>query len=62
MELTTTESDLFASYLSSFTSLAGDRRTACLLDATVRGIIASESLCCSRIAAFSPCPRRIAAR
>ncbi len=62
MELNLAENDLFASYLSSFTPLAGDRRTAALLGETVRGIIASESLCCSRIAAFSPCPRRDAAR
>jgi hypothetical protein len=62
MDLNPTEVDLFTSYLSSFTPLAGDRRTATLLDATVRGIVASESLCCSRIAAFSPCARRDAAR
>jgi hypothetical protein len=54
MELNAHEGDLFAAYLASFTSLAGDRRTAALLGETVRGIIASESLCCSRIAAFSP--------
>jgi hypothetical protein len=62
MELNSTETDLFAAYLGSFTSLAGDRRTAHLLGETIRGIIASESLCCSRIAAFSPWPRRRAAR
>ncbi len=62
MELNLAENDLFASYLSSFTPLAGDRRTACLLGETIRGIIASESLCCSRIAAFSPCARRQSAR
>jgi hypothetical protein len=62
MELNVAEVDLFAAYLSSFTSLAGDRRTATLLGATVRGIIASESLCCSRIAAFSPCARHRSAR
>jgi hypothetical protein len=62
MELNRTETDLFATYLTSFTSLAGDRRTAHLLGETVRGIIASESLCCSRIAAFSPWPRCQSAR
>jgi hypothetical protein len=62
MELNAAEVDLFAAYLSSFTPLAGDRRTAALLGETVRGIIASESLCCSRIAAFSPCARRQSAR
>lgn len=55
MELTTAEGDLFAEYLGGFSSLAGDRRTRTLLGETVRGIIGSESLCCSRIAAFSPC-------
>jgi hypothetical protein len=54
MGLNPAESDLFAAYLSSFTPLAGDRRTAALLGETVRGIIASESLCCSRIAALFP--------
>ncbi len=62
MELNPAENDLFASYLSSFTPLAGDRRTACLLGETVRGIIASESLCCSKIAAFSPWAGGVAAR
>ena len=62
MDLTTAETDLFATYLASFTPLAGDRRTARLLSETVRGIIASESLCCSRIAAFSPWPRCQSAR
>jgi hypothetical protein len=62
MELTAAEIDLFAAYLTDFTTLAGDRRTAHLLGATVQGIIASESLCCSRIAAFSPRPRHRSAR
>jgi hypothetical protein len=54
MELTMAEADVLSGYLGSFTALAGDRRTAWLLGETVRGIIGSESLCCSRIAAFSP--------
>ncbi len=54
MELTTREQDLLEAYLPSFTSLAGDRRTATLLGATIRGILASESLLCCRIVAFSP--------
>ncbi len=54
MELRAHETDLLHDYLTPFTALAGDRRTARLLGETVRGIIASESLCCSRIAAFSP--------
>lgn len=62
MELNAQETDLFTAYLSSFTPLAGDRRTACLLGETIQGIIASESLCCSRIAAFSPWPGSVTAR
>ena len=62
MELTAAENDLFTTYLRDFTSLAGDRRTARLIGDTLCGIVASESLCCSRIAAFSPCARRRAAR
>ena len=62
MELTATEQDLFGGYLERFAGLAGDRRTRALLGETVRGIIGSESLCCSRIAAFSPCASGNAAR
>jgi hypothetical protein len=54
MDLTPREDDLLAAYLAPFLGLAGDRRTARLLAATVRGIVGSESLACSRIAAFSP--------
>ena len=54
MEVTAGEADVLSGYLGSFAALAGDRRTAWLLGETVRGIIGSESLCCSRIAAFSP--------
>ncbi len=53
MELTVAETALFSDYLSSFSGLAGDRRTRALLHETVRGIIGAESLCCARIAAFS---------
>ncbi len=55
MELTAAERDLFGEYLGSFDSLTGDRRTRTVFTETVRGIIGSESLCCRRIAAFSPC-------
>jgi hypothetical protein len=55
MELTAAETDLFAAYYRSLIPLDGDRRTARLLGDTVRGIVASESLCCSRIAAGSGC-------
>jgi len=62
MDLRSDEQDLLDAYLTPFADLAGDRRTAHLLGETVRGIIGSESLCCSRIAAFSPCARCHAAR
>ncbi len=58
MELTANEQDLLGRYLHDFTTLAGDRRTATLLGATIRGILGSESLLCSRIAAFSPAAGR----
>lgn len=62
MELHDAEDDLLAAYLTPFATLAGDRCTARLRAATVRGIIGSESLCCSHIAAFSPCAGRHAPR
>ncbi len=58
MDLTPPEADLLAADLDPFLELAGDRRTARLLAGTVRGIVASESLVCARIAAFSPCVGR----
>jgi hypothetical protein len=54
MDLTPREDDLLATYLAPFVGLTGDRRTAALRDGVVRGIVGSESLICSRIAAFSP--------
>lgn len=54
MGLTPGETDLLDAYLSPFRDLAGDRRTARLLDATVLGILGGECLICGRIAAFSP--------
>ena len=54
MELTSGEDDLFTGYVTDFTSLAGDARTRRLVGETLRGIIGAESLCCARIAAFSP--------
>ena len=61
MELTPPEEDLLTGYLAPFLELAGDRRTARLLAGAVRGIVASESLLCAKIAAFSPCAGRRAA-
>jgi hypothetical protein len=54
MDLTPADADLLTAYLARFTALAGDARTRRLLAETVRGIIGAESLCCARIAAFSP--------
>lgn len=54
MELTAETGDLFASYLAPFRELTGDRRTGALREATVRGLVASESLVGARMAAFSP--------
>ena len=54
MDLATPQLDLFADYLADFTELCGDRRTAWLLDQTVRGILGGESLVCARIAAAAP--------
>lgn len=55
MDLTPRADDWLTTYLAPFVALTGDRRTAALLDGIVRGIVASESLVCARIAAFSPC-------
>jgi hypothetical protein len=62
VELRGAEGDLLGDYLGSFAELAGDRRTRTLFGQTVRGIIGGESLCCSRIAAFSPWAGRGGAR
>lgn len=62
MELSTRDDDLFTAYVLSFTDLTGDARTRRLLRETVRGIIGAESLCCARIAAFSPGTGGAAAR
>lgn len=58
MELSEPQFDLLEAYLQPFLSLAGDRRTRTLLGATVAGIIGSEHLLCSQIAAFSPAAGR----
>lgn len=62
MDLTPRETALLDTYLAPFLDLAGDQRTRCLLAGTVAGIIGSERLTCSRIAAFSPSTRRHPAR
>lgn len=54
MELSDPQTALLADYLEPFLALTGDRRTRALLEATIAGIIGSEHLLCSQIAAFSP--------
>jgi hypothetical protein len=61
VDLSPPEVDLLDAYVAPFLELAGDRRTARLLAGTVRGIVASESLVCAQIAAFSPYAGRRAA-
>ncbi|MCC6421604.1 MAG: hypothetical protein IT429_25575 [Gemmataceae bacterium] len=61
LEITPPTADGLTTYLAPFLRLVGDRRTAALPGATVRGIVASESLVCARIAAFSPSACRRAA-
>lgn len=46
--------DLFRTFLSSFQSLIGDKRTGVTLAEIIRGIIAAGSVLCQRIAAQSP--------
>jgi hypothetical protein len=54
MELEYTQEALLPAYLSSFDGLMGDQRTRVAFGETVKGIIASGSLVCQRIAASSP--------
>jgi hypothetical protein len=51
--------DPFTHYLESFEALVGDRRTWTTLTETVKGIITSGSLVCTRIAAQSPILGRV---
>jgi hypothetical protein len=55
MDLRPEERDLLGGYVAPFAEVAGDRRTGRLLGEVVGGIIGSERLVCSQIAAFSPC-------
>ena len=56
VELMPREDEARSGSLTRVAALAGDRRTGHLIAATVRGIVAAESLVCARIAAFSPPP------
>jgi len=53
MELTGAQMELIPGYLASFDTLIGDQRTRTTFRETVKGIIASGSLVCQRIAAHS---------
>jgi hypothetical protein len=48
------DQDALTRYLEPFGILIGDRRTARTVRGVIDGIIGSESLRCSQIAAFSP--------
>jgi hypothetical protein len=52
VEITPPTTDLSTSYLAPFLGLTGDRRTAAPLAATVRGIVAIESLVCAHRGVF----------
>ncbi len=52
------ESSALGAYLERLEPLIGDRRTKWTVRGIVEGIIASGSLKCSRIVAFSPCVQR----
>ena len=54
MELRTQEGDALEEYGRYYHPLLGDERTRRAFNGILKGIIASESLCCSRIAVFSP--------
>jgi len=51
--------DPLPAWLAPLSRLAGDRRTAALLQATVAGILGSGSLVCRQIAAFPPSVGRL---
>jgi hypothetical protein len=54
MELQPREVDVLEEYLGALDSLIGDQRTRGTFRGVIKGIIASESLVCAKIARFSP--------
>lgn len=54
MELQPEESDVLEEYLRVIDPLIGDERTRGTFRGAIKGIIASESLVCAKIARFSP--------
>jgi hypothetical protein len=54
VELRTEERGLLAEFLSQYDPLIGDARTQRTFGGVVEGVIGAGSLCCARIAAFSP--------
>lgn len=54
MELQPEEADVLEEYLRVIDPLIGDERTRCTFRGAIKGIIASESLVCAKIARFSP--------
>lgn len=56
MELQSREVDALEGYLGILDPLIGDERTRGTFRGSIKGIIASESLVCAKIARFSPRP------
>jgi hypothetical protein len=54
MELTGPEVDRLGEYLQAFDPLIGDERSGKTFHGIIEGIMASESLCATRIGRFSP--------
>lgn len=54
VELGVTEQSRLAEFLGHFEGLIGDRRTQQTFGGVIEGILGAGSLCCARIAAFSP--------
>lgn len=54
MELRACEMDALEQYAAYYDGLIGDKRTRRTFAEVLKGIIGSKSLCCARIAAFSP--------
>jgi hypothetical protein len=57
VELRAGEGDALEEYGRYYHRLLGDERTRRTFNAILKGIIGSESLCCSQIATFSPWPK-----
>jgi hypothetical protein len=54
MELKATATDALTDYLDYYAPLIGDKRTGCVFQGTVKGIIGAERLVCAQIAVHAP--------